>query len=325
MELVLEYPAKNGGSSVRFSIKQLTYFDAALRTGSIARASVEMNISQSSITAAIDIIENASGAELLRRMPAKGIVPTDKGLEIGVRVREFLEQARIFEADLLTLAGNPAGTLRLGCYAPTAPYVLPTILKRISQDYPQIRLEIKEGDMRAIVEFLNTGVVDLALTYRRAAPKAQPFLPMFEAKPIAMIPDASPLAKEPEIALSDLADLPMILLDLPGAPDYFESLFEAEGLSPKIAHTTKSSSVLRGLVGANLGYALLNICGPLDRKGQNGYVAKPIRGNHDAPHYGIAYTAAGSRSSLVRSILQTCQEIADQGGFDHLLIDALPA
>lgn len=321
---MLDYAAKIDGCPVRFSIKQLTYFDAALRTGSIAKASAEVNISQSSITAAINLIEETTGAELLRRMPAKGIVPTDKGLEVGARIRDFLEQARIFEADLLTLTGDPAGTLRLGCYAPTAPYVLPPILKRISQDYPQIRVEIKEGDMVSIVEFLNAGVVDLALTYRRAAPKAQPFLPMFEAKPIAMIPDVSPLAQKTEVSLSDLADLPMILLDLPGAPSYFEGLFAAEGLSVNVAHTTKSSSVLRGLVGANLGYALLNICGPLDREGQNGYVAKPIKGDHDAPHYGVAYTSAGKRSSLVQSVLKTCREIAEQDGFAHLLTPGAP-
>nr|WP_280638027.1 LysR substrate-binding domain-containing protein [Shimia sp. R9_2] len=252
-------------------------------------------------------------------MPAKGIVPTDKGIEIGARIRDFLEQARIFESDLLTLTGDPAGTLRLGCYAPTAPYVLPPILKRISQDFPHIRVEIKEGDMLSIAEMLNSGGVDLALTYRRAAPKAQPFLPMFKAAPIAMIPDVSPLVKQEQVALSDLADLPMILLDLPGAPDYFDALFTAEGLRPRIGHTTKSSSVLRGMVAADLGYAILNICGPLDRMGQNGYVTRPISGDQDAPYYGVAYTGAGKRSALVRTVLETCREISDQGGFDHLL------
>lgn len=317
--LKTEYLTKNSGLPVHFTLKQLQYFDAALRAGSIAKASVEMNISQSSITAAIDMIEKSTKTELLRRMPAKGIVATDKGLEIGARIREFLEQARIFEADLLTLTGDPSGTLRLGCYAPTAPYVLPPILKRISQNFPHIRVEIKEGDMQSIAEFLNSGVVDLALTYRRAAPKSQPFLPMFKAAPIALVPDVSPLARQPEVTLAELADLPMILLDLPGAPEYFANLFAAQGLAPKVAHTTKSSSVLRGMVGADLGYALLNIAGPLDRQGQNGYVAKPIKGRHDSPYYGVAYTGAGKRSVLVRSVLETCQEIADQEGFAHLL------
>ena len=113
----------------------------------------------------------------------------------------------------------------------------------------------------------------------------------------------------------------MILLDLPLVPEYFGGLFASEGLAPKVAHTTKSSSVLRGLVGANLGYALLNICGPLDRKGQNGYVAKPLKGKQDALHYGVAYTNASKRSALGRSVLETCRELVEQGGFSHLLME----
>jgi len=39
-----------------FTLKQLRYFEAALRNGSIATAAVEMNISRSSITAAIYLL-----------------------------------------------------------------------------------------------------------------------------------------------------------------------------------------------------------------------------------------------------------------------------
>ncbi|WP_370232360.1 LysR family transcriptional regulator [Cognatishimia sp.] len=304
---------------MRFTIKQLQYFDTALRTGSIAKASSEMNISQSSITAAIDAIESVSKAELLRRMPAKGIAPTEKGIEAGKRIRSFLEQARVFEADLLTLTGDPAGTLRLGCYAPTAPHVLPPLLKRISKEFPEIRVEIKEGDFQSLAEDLNNGVVDIGLTYRRAASRAQPFLPMFVAKPVALVPDTWDLAKKESVSLQDLTELPMILLDLPGAPEYFEGLFTKENLRINVVHSTKSSSVLRGLVAAELGYTILNVCGPLDRANDVGYVAKRIQGDLQAPTYGVASTAASQKSSLVRAVLKTCDAFAKEGGFRHLL------
>lgn len=304
---------------MRFTFKQLRYFDAALRIGSIARAAAELNISQSSITAAVDSIEKATGAELLRRMPAKGIVPTEVGLEVGKRIQEFLEQVRIFESDVLSLTGDPAGTLRLGCYAPTAPYVLPPILKRIMQDYPEISINLREGDMQSISEQLNHGAIDLALTYRRETPDSQPFVPMFRATPVALIPDASPLALKPHVTLDELAEMPMILLDMPGTPAYFTGLFQAQGLRPHIAHRTKSSSVLRGLVAAGFGYAVMNICGPNDRDGQNGYIARPILGDLDSPQFGVAYTLASQRSVLVRAVLETCREVSEQGVFDHLL------
>ena len=304
---------------MQFTLKQLRYFDAALRTGSIARAAAELNISQSSITAAIDIIEQVARAELFRRMPAKGIVPTDTGISVGERIKEFLEQARVFESDILTLAGNPAGTLRLGCYAPSAPYVLPPILKQISSDFPEMGIELKEGDMHTISNLLSSGSIDLALTYRREIKKSLPFVALFQATPIAFIPTAWPLAKQNEVSLSELVEQPMVLLDLPGTRPYFSGLFEAQGLRPRIAHTTKSSSVLRCLVAANFGYALMNICGPNDQGGQDGYVVRHIRGDHDSPQFGVAFSRASRRSALAKAMLITCRDISSRGGFKHIV------
>ncbi len=70
---------------MNITLKQLRYFDAALRFGSIARAAEDLNISQSSITAAIDQIERTIGAELFRRIPAKGVVATRIGEQVGER------------------------------------------------------------------------------------------------------------------------------------------------------------------------------------------------------------------------------------------------
>lgn len=306
---------------MNFTLKQLRYFDAALRGGSIARAADEMNISQSSITAAIDVIEQNVGADLFRRIPAKGITPTPLGQEVGARVSAFLEQARVFESDLMSLAGDPTGTLRLACYEPTAPYVLPPLLKRIAGSYPDIRIDIQEGDMHMIGDMLQAGRVDVALTYRRETPDDQKFVPLFRARPWALLPDNSPLAGKAAVTLRDLADLPMILLDVPGAKSYFLGMFESLGLAANVVHSTKSGSVLRGLVAAHFGYSILNICGPGDRDGHSGYVAKPIAGEVDNPLYGVAFAAPMEQSAIVRAVIATARELTGEGGFDHLLLE----
>ena len=305
---------------MQFTLKQLRYLDAALRTGSIAKAALEMNISQSSITAAIDMLEQLIGVPLFRRVPAKGIMPTEAGKVAGKRIAEFLEQARVFENDLSSLSGEPEGMLNLGCYAPTAPHVLPPLLKRIAEVYPAIRINLREGDMQTIVDMLHSGAVDMALTYRRSTPETMPFLPLFRARPWALLPDVSPLAQQDGVTIPELADLPMIMLDLARAGEYFSSLFTAQGLTPNIVHSTKSSSVLRALVAANFGYSILNICSPADRHGQNGYVARPILGQVHDPLFGIAYTAAGQKSKLVQVVLEIGRDLERSGTYEPLLL-----
>ncbi|QBF30376.1 LysR family transcriptional regulator [Thalassococcus sp. S3] len=305
---------------MKFTLKQLRYFDAALRTGSIARAAEEMHISQSSITAALDLIEQSLGADLFRRIPAKGIVATRMGTEVGARVAGFLEQARVFESDLMSLAGDPTGTLRLACYAPTAPYVLPPILKRLAQYYPDIRIDLMEGDMAQISERLTNGTVDVALTYGTLTPQSQPFHPLFGAYPWVLLPSDWPEAQRASVDLRDIADRPMVLLDLPGTEPYFRSLFEAQGLRPNVVHSTKSSSVLRGLVAGQFGYSILNICGPNDRDGRTGYTARPMAGDPEAPAFGVAYAAPLKQSAMVQAMLSIGQNLTAEGGFDHLLM-----
>ncbi|KPP86250.1 MAG: Transcriptional regulator [Rhodobacteraceae bacterium HLUCCO07] len=305
---------------MHFTLKQLRYFDAVLRTGSIARAAIEMNISQSSITAAIDSVEQHVGTELFRRIPAKGLVPTETGHRVGRLVTGFLEQARVFESELLSLSGAPSGTLSLACYAPSAPHVLPPVLRHVARAYPSIRIDLKEGDMQTISDLLHTGSVDLALTYRRNTPEKMPFKSLFHARPWALLPQNSPLALDDSVALEDLADLPMILLDLPTTERYFREIFSSRGLRPNVVHRTKSSSVLRGLVAADFGYSLLNICGPNDRSGQNGYVVRPLRGNVPSPEFGVSCTSGSLRSAMVQAVLKIVTDLAENGGFDHLLL-----
>jgi DNA-binding transcriptional LysR family regulator len=305
---------------MHFTLKQLRYFNAALRGGSIAAAAAEMNISQSSITAAIDQLETAIGTELFRRVPAKGLVATESGREVGARVARFLEQTRIFENDLMSLRGAPTGSLNLACYAPTAPYVLPILLKRVTQDYPDIRVDLKEGDMDSITAQLNAGAVDLALTYRRAIPETMPFLELFRARPWVLIPDSWEMAKSREIKPEVLSGKPMIMLDLPQTEVYFRSIFENRGIDLRIEHRTKSSSVLRGLVAANFGYSILNIYGHGDRDGRGGYVARPLVGEVEEPRFGVAYTAATQRSAIVQAVLAIGAELAEQKAFDSLIL-----
>jgi len=302
------------------TLKQLRYFEAALRNGSIATAAEEMNISKSSITAAIDLIEKSVNTDLFRRVPAKGIIPTEIGLAVGERVTAFLEQEKLFRADLKSITDDPTGTLRLGCYAPTASFILPPILSQIARIYPGIRIDIIEGDMDKLTKLVLSGAVDLAMMYEYDSARSLLFEKLFEAPPWALLPLHYPLASQCEVTLSELAPLPMILLDLITTQNYFKSLFTDRGLQPNVVYSTKSSSVIRGLVANEMGYSILNICGPYDRDQTNGYSAVAIKDDCLAPAFGITFAPSLEGSVIVSAVREIGRELAGNGAFDHLLM-----
>lgn len=303
-----------------FTLKQLRYFDSALRNGSIATAANEMNISKSSITAAIDLIEKSVQADLFRRVPAKGIVPTEIGLAVGERVTAFLEQEKLFRADLQSITGDPTGTLRLGCYAPAAPFVLPPMLAKIAETYPGIRIDLVEGDLDQVTKLVLSGAVDLAMMYEYEKANSLVFEDLFEAPPWALLPENSPLAGKDQVSLADLAPLPMILLDLETTRNYITGLFSDVGLKPNVVHSTKSSSVIRGLVANGMGYSILNICGPVDRGRFNGYHAAAIKDECFAPKLGFMFSPSLQGSLIVRVVREIGQELAEAGAFEPLLL-----
>ena len=88
-------------SRFNFTIKQLRYIEAVGRLGSIAQAAGELNISQSSITSAIDGLESEVGFDLFIRTRAKGVQTTSGGEQVLDLIRRYIEQSRHFEEDVV--------------------------------------------------------------------------------------------------------------------------------------------------------------------------------------------------------------------------------
>lgn len=305
----------------QFTMKQLRYVEAAGRLGSIANAAGELNISQSSVTAAIDAFEERVGYTIFSRMPAKGIVATPTGREVLTLVRGFLDQAQHFSSDLASIAGTSTGVLRMACYVTAAPYIIPGMLREFTRENPGIRVDLREGDMVSINGLLHDGEVDLVCTFDGMLTETTSFLPLFEARPVAVLAADHPLALKQAVTLAELCEMPMVLLDLPATRDYFLDLFHSHGLKPEISHSTRSAEIVRGLVAGGFGFSILNVCTPDEVRGRSGFVCRPLAEDVSAPQLGLAYLAGIRMPKVVSSFLHQCHTYRDRGGFHHLTMN----
>lgn len=303
---------------MNFTLKQLRYVEAAGRCGSITNAAELLNISQSSITAAIDSLEQALGFDLFIRMPAKGILPTPSGTDALSHIRNFLEQTNHLDSDLRSIGGQPVGALRLACYVTTAPHVLPPMLKGFVRDHPGVRVELAEGDMVSMVEQLLEGSVDLACTYNNSLPEQVAFTPLFSAPPYAIVSAEDSLATKSSVKLAELAERPMIVLDLPFGRDYYSDLFYSRGLRPKIAHSTRSSEIVRALAAGGFGFSVLNI--RAREAARPDYVCLPIEDPTPPIQFGIISIAGQRHPRIVRAFLDHCAALSQSGIFDDLVV-----
>jgi DNA-binding transcriptional LysR family regulator len=208
--------------------------------------------------------------------------------------------------------------VRLACYATAAPAVLPPILSGVSTAFPDMSITVLEGSIDRVMEFLNKGEADLAFSYGGSTEPRHCFEPLFEAPPFAIVPRTDPLAQKTAISLAELAERPLVMLDLPGARDYFSGVFQAAGVTPRIAHSTRSSEILRALVGIGLGVSMLNIRPLGYHRAQTDYVIVPIKDSIEPPTFGIITISGLEQPRLVKAFIAKCTAMRDRGDFDHL-------
>jgi flavin reductase (DIM6/NTAB) family NADH-FMN oxidoreductase RutF len=159
----------------------------------------------------------------------------------------------------LTEAAPAAGTaaaLRLGVLASFGPLILPAILRSAEDVGGPIDLDLLEGDQRQLLEALREGRIDLAFLYDLDIGPGILRTTLAELAPYVLLAEGDPLAARNEVALADLLDRRLILLDAPPSRDYFLSLFEGVG-APRIGYRARSVEMVRGLVAQGLGYSLL--------------------------------------------------------------------
>ncbi|MEM6460519.1 MAG: LysR substrate-binding domain-containing protein [Pseudomonadota bacterium] len=303
-----------------FTIKQLRYIEAAGRLGSIAHAASELNISQSSITSAIDGLENEVGFDLFIRTRAKGLQTTSGGEQVLTLIRRFIQQSRHFEADVRSVGGMASGTVRIAIYGTSAPSFLPVILDNVTKKFPQLSVKIMEGTLPTVMDFVSEGEADLAFTYEMATDARHRFYPLLVAPPYALFSANDPLGQRASITMEELSTHPMILLDLPVARYFFTSLYTARNLKPKIAHTTQSSEIARALVSAGFGHTLLNMRPPGYEKDDTRFRAVPISNCDNAPKFGMATIEGTRQPEVVQTFMKNCLEMRDDGAFEPLII-----
>ncbi|MDI2132649.1 LysR family transcriptional regulator [Yinghuangia seranimata] len=244
---------------MNFTLVQLRYFVAAAQHRSMTGASRELMVSQSAISAAIAHLEREFGVQLLVRHHAKGLSLTASGERFLNEARGLLGHADEMAAAAKAFGGSLRGHLTLGCAHTVAPYYLPPLLAEFAVRCPDVEVRVSEADDGdTLREHLLDGGCELALMYDQGEHEALDGELLARVPPHVIVSSAHPLAEEKAISLHALADEPMVLLDLPHSRDYFVSLTRRVGFHARVRFRTRSTELVRALVAAGQGFAILN-------------------------------------------------------------------
>ncbi|MDR0839089.1 MAG: LysR family transcriptional regulator [Oscillospiraceae bacterium] len=143
--------------------KQIQYFFAVYKSGSISRAAVELFVSRSVISRAIKELEESAGFSLLTRRP-DGIALTPQGKVVYTMLNEF---ARTFDLTMSNLRNalpsDEAKTLRIGIAYNCGEWFYPFVQKPFCEKYPDVNITIEGVRCEDIPKLIIDNVYDFVI------------------------------------------------------------------------------------------------------------------------------------------------------------------
>ncbi len=241
------------------SIKKVRYFLAAANAGQISQAAIELNVSQSAVTAAVKQLEEDLGVSLFMRQPT-GVALTAEGAR-------FLHHARSIMAAVNAAANAPltedtalTGTVRIGVSYTVLGYFLPRLYTRFTRSYPRIRAELYELPRNAIESGLADGSLDLAvmLVSNLQDRKHLAHETLIRSRRRLWLPVEHPLLAADTISLDDVASEPYVMLTVDEASQTATKYWKPSGLRPNILFKTSSVEAVRSMVADGMGVTVLS-------------------------------------------------------------------
>ncbi|HEV2885733.1 MAG TPA: LysR substrate-binding domain-containing protein [Jatrophihabitans sp.] len=259
---------------------QLHTLRTVLATGSYAAAAAELRYTASAVSQQMSALERATGLVLFERS-AHSIRATPHAELLAERAAEVLAMLDGLDREVATIARGEAGRLRIGSFPTASARLLPAALATLRQQRPGVEIEVDEGELDQLLPRLLSGELDLALAYRYDTVPAGWPARLIETEllrePLSLLlPADHRLAGAGPLRLAALAAERWVapLADSPGALN-LDRLAARAGFVPRVSFRSNDYSVVRGLVGAGLGVALVPGLGISDTAG---VLAVPLLG-----------------------------------------------
>ncbi|HYC05292.1 MAG TPA: LysR substrate-binding domain-containing protein [Azospirillaceae bacterium] len=198
--------------SAGLTLRQLRYLVSVADHLHFGRAAQANHVSQPSLSAQIQQLEELLGVTLVERTQRR-VLLTPAGEQAVARARAILAAVDDLAAGAKASSRPLSGELRLGVFPTLGPYLLPRVLPGLRQAYPDLRLYLREDLTERLLERLRGGDLDACLL---ALPVDEPGVTceaLFDEPFLVALPPGHALAARARVSESDLAEERLLLLE----------------------------------------------------------------------------------------------------------------
>lgn len=221
---------------------------------SFTKAADAMALTQSAVSHAITNLESEFGFPLVNRNRA-GITLTTEGETMLLAIRKVLQENEKVHQEAASLLGLAKGTIKIGIFKSVSTKWLPEIIRLMEKNYPEIQIQLKEGDYLEIEQWLLSGEIDCGFINITHSSQFH-IISLKKDRLLCVVSNQSALYHQKTVSFEDLEKEPFIMPTYGGYHD-IKQLFEEHGIQPDIRFELMDESAILSMVTHHLGISIL--------------------------------------------------------------------
>jgi molybdate transport repressor ModE-like protein len=241
-------------------LRHLAALQAVAEEGSFGRAAERLGYTQSAVSQQIQALERVVGQRLVERPGGPRRVSLTEAGELLLRhAAGIVARLQAAQADLAAFAEGSVGTLRVGTFQSVGARVLPRLLRKFTETWPDVSVQLTEAaDDGALLDAVERGELDFAFVMLPGEEGPFESLELMRDPYVVVLPTDSPLAGRPKPpSLREVAAMPLIGNRQCRSVHQIENRFHDAGLEPRIVFRSDDNGTIQELVAAGVGAALV--------------------------------------------------------------------
>lgn len=241
-------------------LQQLRYLAAIVENDlNITAAAERLHTSQPGVSKQLKLLEDELGFPIFLRQGRTLTKVTPAGRRVIDRAQKILKEVQGIKRLAEDQKGDGRGTLSIGTTHTQARYVLPPVLRKFRERYPEVELHLHQGTSEQIADMASRDRIDFAInTGSQELFTNLILLPCYRWHRRVVVPHNHPLAKESRISIEQLAKYPIItyVFGFTG-PSSLQQVFARAGLTPDLALTARDADVIKTYVRLGMGVGIV--------------------------------------------------------------------
>lgn len=222
----------------------------------ITKAAENLGYTQSGLSHTLNRAEDELGFKLFYRAKS-GVTLTPEGRILLPAAKELERSVEKLYETISSIQGITKGLVTIGTFQSISINMLSPVLKAFQQDYPQIKIDLKEGSIEEIHDWILDHTVDLGLTSLQENDEFD-YIPIHKDPMVGVVPYGYDLKNKNYIDVSDFENQPFIMPSMDKQNDSdVDKVLKKAGIEANVTFSSKDDIAIMSMVENGLGVSIL--------------------------------------------------------------------